>query len=394
MTRRAGHSAVLGLVVAGVIVALAARSGAALVWFIPYAGVGAVLVIRRPRTSIGWILLGLGWAHVLVTVNIPGTVEQFANATFDLPGDLFVVIHNLSIAALYYLYLVLATVFPSGRLPTGRWGRLGRIALASGIVMVAAGWVMPTINAAIVGYPSTVQVRNPIAFLPDLAIWRVISPETAGFPIMALVLAAAVSLVVRVRRSSGTEHQQLQWIAASIGFVVLAVICGFVLWYFVPASAESGPAWIPAYVAFPTVPISVGVAVLRYRLYEIDRIVSRTVGYLTVTTLLVAVFAGVVVGLQTILTPFTQGQTMAVAGSTLLAAALFQPLRRRVQTAVDRRFNRARYDAERTTIDFGERLRDEVDLAALSGDIAGVIDTALHPMTVDVWIRAPHTTTP
>ena len=394
MTRRAGHSAVLGLVVAGVIVALAARSGAALVWFIPYAGVGAVLVIRRPRTSIGWILLGLGWAHVLVTVNIPGTVEQFANATFDLPGDLFVVIHNLSIAALYYLYLVLATVFPSGRLPTGRWGRLGRIALASGMVMVAAGWVMPTINAAIVGYPSTVQVRNPIAFLPDLAIWRVISPETAGFPIMALVLAAAVSLVVRVRRSSGTEHQQLQWIAASIGFVVLAVICGFVLWYFVPASAESGPAWIPAYVAFPTVPISVGVAVLRYRLYEIDRIVSRTVGYLTVTTLLVAVFAGVVVGLQTILTPFTQGQTMAVAGSTLLAAALFQPLRRRVQTAVDRRFNRARYDAERTTIDFGERLRDEVDLAALSGDIAGVIDTALHPMTVDVWIRAPHTTTP
>lgn len=394
MTRRAGQFAVLGLVVAGVIVALAAGSGAALVWFIPYAGVGAILVTRRPRTSIGWILLGLGWAHVLVTVNIPGTVAQFANATFDMPGDLFVVIHSLSIAALYYLYLVLATVLPSGRLPTGRWGRLGRIALASGIVMAAGGWVMPTINAAIVGYPATVQVHNPIAFLPDLAIWRVITQETAGFPIMALVLAAAVSLVVRVRRSGGTEHQQLQWIAASIGFVVLAVICGFVLWYFVPGAAESGLAWIPAYVAFPTVPISVGVAVLRYRLYEIDRIVSRTVGYLTVTTLLVAVFAAVVVGLQAILTPFTQGETVAVAGSTLLAATLFQPLRRRVQTAVDRRFNRARYDAERTTIGFGERLRDEVDLAALSGDIAGVIDTALHPMTVDVWIRAPHTTTP
>jgi hypothetical protein len=320
MTRRAGQAAVLGLVVAGVIVATASGSGVALSWFIPFAGVGAILVIRRPRTSIGWILLGLGWAHLLVTVSIPGTVEQFANATFDMPGDLFVVVHNASIAVLFYLYLVLATVFPSGRLPSGGWGRLGRIALAAGLFMVVAGCVMPIINAEIVGYPTVVHVRNPIAFMPDLAIWRMITPETAGFPIMALVLPAAVSLGVRVRRSSGTEHQQLRWIAASIGIVVLAVICGFVLWYLVPGSAESGLAWIPAYVAFPTVPIAIGVAVLRYRLYEIDRIISRTVGYLLVTTLLVIVFTAVVVGLQAILTPFTQGETVAVAGSTLLAA--------------------------------------------------------------------------
>jgi len=393
MTRRVGQGAVLGLVVAGVIVAIAAQSGASLVWFIPFAGVGALLVIRRPRTSIGWILLGLGWAHVLITVNIPGTVEQFSNATFDLPGDLFVVVHNASIAAIFYLYLVLATVFPSGRLPTGRWGSLGRMALAFGLVMVAAALVMPTINAGIVGYPATVRVRNPIAFLPDLAIWRLITPETAGFPIMALVLPAAVSLVVRVRRSRGTEHVQIQWIAASIGFVVVAVICGFVLWYLAPGSAESGLAWIPAYVAFPTVPIAVGVAVLRYRLYEIDRIISRTVGYLSVTTLLVAVFAAVVVGLQAILTPFTQGQTVAVAGSTLLAAALFQPLRRRVQTAVDLRFNRARYDAERTATAFAERLRDEVDIDHVQSALAATATGAVQPTGVGVWLRpAPGTT--
>lgn len=386
--RVVGQGAVLAILIAGAVVATADPNNLGLLWYIPYAGVGTLLVIRRPRTSIGWILLGLGWAHAIVTVRVPATLEQYTNGTFDLPGDLLAVVHSLSIGALFYLYLVLATVFPSGRFPSGRWGRLGRLAVAAGAVVAAAGLVMPTINAEVIGSPTAIHVPNPIAVLPDLAIWRLVTPETAAFPIMILVLPAAISLFVRARQARGIEREQLRWIAASIGLVVSAVITGFALWYIVPASADSGLAWIPAAFAFPTVPISVGIAVLRYRLYEIDRIISRTVGWALVTFALLAVFAGCVVGLQALLAGVTQGQTLAVAGSTLVAAAAFQPVRRRLQSMVDHRFNRARYDAERATTAFGERLRDQIDLDALSTDIIGVLDLALRPAQVSVWIRS------
>ena len=153
-------------------------------------------------------------------------------------------------------------------------------------------------------------------------------------------------------------------------------------------------AWVPASVAFMLPPISIGIAVTRHRLYEIDRLISRGLSWAVLSGLLLAVYAGAVLLLQTALGDVIQGQTVAVAGSTLLAAALFQPLRRRVQGTVDHRFNRARYDAERTAIDFAERLRDEVDLPALRGDFTGVVNTALHPSTISVWIRRPRSTTP
>jgi hypothetical protein len=380
----AGQVAVVGLVAAGGIVAWISTVG--LLTFIPYAGIGALLVIRRPRTSIGWILLGLAWAQAIVSVRVPGTMAQFSDTTFDIPVDLFAVVHNASIGALFYFYLLLAVLVPSGRLPAGRWGALGRLAVIAGLVIFAAGLLMPTINAEIVGYPMSFRVRNPIAFLPDLAIWRFVSPETAGFPILIMMLPAAASLFVRLRHSSGTERQQLSWIAASIGFLVMAVVTGFTAVILVPGS-ESGPAWFPALVAFPTVPIAVGIAVLRYRLYEIDRIISRTVGWALVTGLLGAVFAGLVVGLQGLFATFTGGNTLAVAASTLVAAALFQPLRRRVQAAVDHRFNRARYDAERTAEAFTEQLRNEVDLARLRVALVDTVESAVRPVSATVWLR-------
>jgi hypothetical protein len=151
---------------------------------------------------------------------------------------------------------------------------------------------------------------------------------------------------------------------------------------------------VPASLGFLLVPVSIGIAVTRYRLYEIDRLISRGLSWAVLSGLLLGVYAGAILLLQTVLGDVMQGQTVAVAGSTLLAAALFQPLRRRIQVAVDHRFNRARYDAERTATDFAERLRDEVDLPALRGDFTGVVDTALHPTTIIVWIRRPRSTTP
>ena len=147
---------------------------------------------------------------------------------------------------------------------------------------------------------------------------------------------------------------------------------------------------MPAIVAFPTVPVAIGIAVLRYRLFEIDRIVSRTVAWALVTSALVAVFGGCVLGLQALLADVTNGETVAVAGATIVAAAAFQPIRRHLQTMVDHRFNRARYDAGRTATAFGEQLRDQFDLASIRTDVAAVVDVAFRPTGVGVWNPRSH----
>ena len=385
---RAGRVAVLGLVVAGAIVGAGSQVGP--VWlliFVPFAGIGALLAIRRPQTSIGWILLAQGWAFSIIMAPVHATVQQFANATFDAPSGILAVAHGGSGPATFFLYAVMATVFPSGRLPTGRWGMVARAALAAGLFLVVAGFVMPVINISLATYETKVPVRNPIALLPDLPIWRVITLDTTFFPIVALVLAAAVSLIVRLRFAEGMERQQLRWFAASIALAVTGVAFGVAISYLLPGSSETGLAWVLVIVAFAMTPTAVGIAVLRYRLYEIDRIISRTVGWALLTSLLGAVFAGLVVGLQAVSTTFTSGNTLAVAASTLIVAALFQPLRRRIQVGLDRRFNRARYDAQHTVEAFAEDLRNEVDLGRLRSALIVTADEAVHPATSTVWLR-------
>lgn len=379
-----GGLAIVGLLICGVIVVATSPIGASGLGFIPYAGTGAILVIRRPRTSIGWILLAQGSCYVLLSVPVGARAEQFADGTVDPPNAVFAIVHAGLGTTVFFLYAVLAMVFPSGRLPTGRWGRLGRLGLGAGLVLAAAAYVMPLID---VGFPTSVPVRNPVALFPDLAIWRVMTPTTVIFPVMVLTIAGAVSLVIRVRRAHGTERQQLRWIAASVAFVMSAVVAGLVISYLVPGSGDSGLAWTPAIVAFPSVPVAIGIAVLRYRLYEIDRIISRGISYGVVTATLVAVYAGLILLLQAPLGTVTGGDTVAVAASTLVAAGLFQPLRRRIQLAVDRRFNRARYDAERTAASFAAVLRDGVDPTHAQSALLAAVDSAIGPRAIGVWIR-------
>jgi len=379
----AGRVALVSLVIGGAILGLTNPIGPTGLEFIPYAGVGALLIIRRPRTSIGWILLGLGSCYALVSVPVGARAEQFADGTVGLPVALFATIHSGLGTTAFFLFAVLAMVFPSGRLPAGRWGRLGRVGLGAGLVLTAAAYVLPVIY---VGYPASEPVRNPAALFPELAIWRVINQATVILPIMVLVIAGLVSLGVRVRRARGTERQQLRWFAASIAVLMSAVVGGLVISYLVPGS-EDGLAWIPAMVAFPSVPVAIGIAVLRYRLYEIDRIISRTISYGVVSATLVAVYAALILILQGSLGAITDGDTVAVAASTLVAAALFQPVRRRTQAAVDHRFNRARYDAERTVAGFSARLREEVDIATVTTDLHGTVQRSVNPSSLSLWIR-------
>ena len=385
---RLGQLAVLGLVGAGAYVG--AGSDGMPIWllpFVPFAGIGALLAIRRPRSPIGWILIGLGWSFVLLTATVRATAEQFADATVDGPSAALAIAQGGGGPTAFLLFAVIAMIFPSGRLPAGRWGILGRVALGVGLLLAMAGYVMPTISVHLAGHGAYTPVRNPIPLLPDLSLWRLVTADTSIVPVMLVMVGAAASVIVRVRRAQGTERQQLRWFATSLGCVVLGVGAGFVIASVVPGSAQSGLAWIPAILAFASVPTAVGVAVLRYRLYDIDRIVSRTLAYAIVTAILAIVFAAVIVGLQALFANVTGTNTLAVAASTLVVAALFQPLRQRIQSVVDHRFNRARYDAEQTVAEFAARLRDEVDIATVTTDLRATVLRAVKPSSLGLWIR-------
>jgi hypothetical protein len=380
----AARLAIVGLVMGAAFLSTMSPYGlGGLLLSLPYAAMGAILVVRRPRTSIGWLLIGVGLCFALISVPTGGTPQEFADGSVDPLVALFAVIHSGLPTTAFFFFAVVVMVFPSGRLPVGRWGRFGRAGLGVGLVFAAAAYVVPEIRA---GYPESALVRNPLALLPDLPIWRVINSITVYFPVLIVVIAGAVSLVVRVRRAAGTERQQLRWIAASFAVLMSAVVFGLVTSTLVPGAGD-GLAWTPGSVALPTVPMAIGIAVLRYRLYDIDRIISRTISYGVVSAMLVVVYAGLILILQGPLGAITGGDTVAVAASTLAAAALFQPIRRRTQAAVDHRFNRARYDAERTIDALAARLRDEMDLPIVGSAVVDAVARSVEPTAASLWLR-------
>jgi hypothetical protein len=225
---------------------------------------------------------------------------------------------------------------------------------------------------------------NPLAVFPEWPAWTVLA---AGSQITLVFTTIGVgSMVVRLRQARGVERAQLRWLVWSMAFIVVGFIIGLVgdaLF----VNGLDGAVWLPAIVAFALPPLAIGIAVLRYRLYEIDRLISRTIAYGLLTLLLGSLFVAVILALQALVAPFTGSNELAVAGSTLLVAALFQPLRRRVQRVVDRRFNRSRYDAERTVAALATRLRDEVDLDAVRADLLATVDATLEPASASLWLR-------
>jgi hypothetical protein len=202
---------------------------------------------------------------------------------------------------------------------------------------------------------------------------------------IGVLVAGVADLLRRYRRAVGIERLQMRWLLSAALFVVCSIGIGLA------SFAIGGPqlgviAWLPALFAYPTVALAIGVAILRYRLYDIDRIVSRTLSWGLVTGTILALFWVLVVGLQTALARFIETGTIVVAISTLVAAALFQPIRHRIQQAVDRRFDRARYDGQRTAAAFADRLRIGVDLDALVADLTATADEAVRPTSASLWL--------
>jgi hypothetical protein len=358
--------------------------GLGLVVYPPYAGVGALLTLRRHRNPIGWLLIALGWTFVFAFQASPATAAALQAGT----APLFETLMAWSSAWLpttgFLILFVIMIIFPTGQLPIGRWRgpAIGAIAAAAFAVVLAA--LVPTINVTIDG--QGVAFPSPLTFVPDAPPWDWLT-EVFPYPVfVGVLIAGATSMVVRARRATGQERQQLRWVVAAFAALACAIPFGFAV-LIVFGDAPLIVAWLPALVSFTLPPIAIGVAILRYRLYEIDRIVSRTIAYTLVSAIVAVVFGGVVVLLSTALGSFAQGQTIAVAASTLAAFAVFQPVLHRVRREVDMRFNRARYDAERTVAEFSSRLREEVDIAAVASDLDATVQGAVKPASLRLWIR-------
>lgn len=342
---------------------------------VAYATVGAVLAIRAPGHRIGPLLIA---AALLVDTTFIGFLLGASTTAAHGPGDAVAGWASLVGSFTIYAAIIvagpgLALFVPDGRLPGTRWR--WPVGLVAGLYVVGL--------AMIVGQPGPLGDslgENPLGRL-GLPSWPAGGAIAAATLPISLVLAVA-AVVVRFRRSRHVERQQLKWFAAAnVAFAACMTAS------FADGATEPTVFDIAAFASLSFPAIAIGLAVLRYRLYEIDRIISRTIGWALVTAILAAIFAGVVMVLQSLLAGVTQGQTLAVAASTLVAFAMFQRIRRRVQRVVDRRFDRARYDGERIANEFAERLRDLADLAGLRNDVLTTVGAALRPSATGLWIR-------
>jgi len=340
--------------------------------FAAFMGVGALIVAHRPGNAIGWVFSAI--ALLAVTGALAEEYAGYAVRTRPglLPGG---VLAGWYAGWAWYPTVALALVFtpllfPDGRPPSPPWRLVAWLTAATTALFVALTAVQPTIEL-----DDGHLVDNPIGLA------EAPSPEDSilNIALGLLIVAAVASLVIRFRRSRGDERLQLKWFTYA-GLLLPPVLF---LGDFLPGALGN-----LATAVIVVLPIAAGVAILRYRLYEIDRLINRTLVYGLLTALLAGVYAGLVLGLGSVFGRLgARPPSVVVAGATLAVAALFQPARRWVQRTVDRRFNRRRYDAARTVEAFSDRLREQVDLDTLSAELLAVVDQTVQPTTASLWLR-------
>jgi hypothetical protein len=355
------------------------RSAPLVVAPLAYSVVGALVASRQQRNPVGWQLLAVG---VFITANLVG--ESYARyalvtAPGSLPGGLYGPWLGWTYAPIVaILAIFLPLYFPTGRLLSPRWRPVVWFGCGFLVLAVMGNALWPGPQPPLLGLD---PVPNPVVFLPEATPLFQLFRNLAGLCSLAGVAGAIAALVVRFRRSRGIERQQLKWFTYAAALAPLPALV-----------YELAPSLFGLLqtLVFPLVPISVGIAILRYRLYEIDRIINRSLVYGLLTVVLGLCYAAGSLVFVLVAGVGSDPPSWLVAGATLAAAAIFRPARRRIQTAVDRRFNRRKYNAQ-TVQAFSVRLRDQVDLDTLSNELLAVVDQTMQPTQVSVWLRpSPH----
>lgn len=364
---------------------------------------GALIVSRRPRNAVGWLMLAAGLARALRL--LAGSYASLAiGGSPDDPAALGSVA-ALGFAALSGLGFQLAIwflplLFPDGRLPSQRWRPvlwlMAGAALLWTVGQVASERLVRRVIPLGSDLVETYDIANALAVDPLQPVSSVVTTEAGGLVVGVLLLSGVVALVVRFRRSEGIEHQQMKWFAFAVGLTLSLLVGDLLLRGLLDAPETviliADGLVLVSVAAFPA---TIGIAVLRYRLYEIDRLISRTVSYGLVVVILGGVYVGTVVGLGAAVTALTgaEDSDLVVAVSTLAAAGLFRPVRTRIRSAVDRQFNRTGYEARGAVEAFAREVRDEVDLDQIRTRVAETAGVATQPTQVSVWLAPRETST-
>ncbi len=350
----------------------AAGTATVLIMALTLLPIGALVARRQPENPIGWVFTATSffWALGFIAYEYalyayivrPGTpglkVAAWIEAWFWFP-------------ALMMPFTLLLLLFPDGHPPSRRWRPLLGVILAALVI----GTIGAALTAGTLSAIEFADIDNPLG----VGGAKIVSLVAMVVLAVAAILSFA-SLVVRLRRASGREREQLRFVARAFAVCVVLVITAFAI----PSDNWSWPVVV---LAIAGIPIATGVAVIRHQLWDIDFIVRKTLVYGGVSALLAGLYFGIVIGLQAVFSSFTRGNDLAIAGSTLAVAALFRPVRARIQAFVDRRFYRRRYDADQTLAAFSARLRDEIDLETLGSDLGTVVRDTMQPTHVSLWLR-------
>ncbi len=367
--------------------AVIAEGGAFLIVLLPFPLAGLLILRRQPRNTVGWLLAGIG-----VLWGIGGLADGYARYGLvvdpgSVPGPTVAATigNGIWAPAIGITGTFLFLLFPDGHLPGPHWRP---VALLSGAVLVALTLCLYLSPDRLTEVPVEGMV-NPLG-IESMAPFLHAALDVLVMVLALCALLSVVALVTRFHRARGVERQQLKWLAYAAAIVGGAFVLGIVMSLGIPED-KPDPGWIAvfdqlSFLSFSLLPIAIGVAVLRYRLYDIDVVINRTLVYGTLTACLAAAYLGSILVLRLLLGPLTGSSDLAVAASTLFVAALFRPLRTRIQAHVDRRFYRRRYDATRTLEAFSGRLRHQVDRDAVGAELLAACHETVQPAQASIWL--------
>jgi hypothetical protein len=346
-----------------------------------YSTVGALVASRRPENAIGWLFLSGAFVWIAGELTLAYGVYALITDPGVLPGGAWAAWFGAWARGIGWFILVtfLLLLFPTGKLPSARWRPVLWAAVGLTVFYSFSAWLSPDTNDLRLAF-----VRNPLG-LESRIMGLLYEILNITFPL--LIVASGLAAIARFRRSWGDERQQLKWFAYAVA--VMTVV--FVVWFALALAGLVTPSSLMYDVPLLGLPVATGIAILKYRLYDIDLIINRTLVYATLTGTLGLVYFGGVTATQTLLRTLTDRQELpqlVVVASTLLIAALFTPLRRGIQSFIDRRFYRSKYDAQKTLEGFSTKLRDETDLEALRGDLVSVVAETMQPAHVSLWLRS------